>query len=677
MWIFTLVGLVVVSGALPGDTAYETGCDAYRAGSYEEAIRAFEVSGGANPDLAPWSAVRIGMCLAGQKRDSEAEAVFQQVIAGPPGPWQAMARGHLSKLSAGREDNGAIVKYLKGFEEITPTPWWMDRYVWQFSESVLNQAGDRTAGYSFFRNTVENTWYIKPRLDSARFLVKSPSPLDQSVALLGMLRSSAYTDIQKQLPALTVSLTDENNQEIRLAELATWLTDADPTNDAVAHAVIRRHVSHAGARFVLAYASRLLATRKEFGRAEALCNTLVDLDPESREAGETLWWLGGALERADRITDAERVYEALPSRCKNHFRADDALNRLGELYLEHGNAEKGLGYLTRLGREYPDSRFRPGAFYTCANHPSVRNDDDMRRLYLKAASDDGIGYFYAHRALARLYDMDHPSQPPAVNLQVDGVNPILLPYGDTRETLPPIPSMITDSVEYQRLKFFARHGLEESEWELLPLLQGLDKIEFKEPYYRAFAEAGLAHTALQFAVHEGWGVDRAGKRSLARLRLEYPLAYWPDVQKLAAELELDPYLILAVAKQESTFRPNLTSHAGASGVMQLMPATAKWLADVDSYIDRQHVQNLESPANSLRLGARYLARMLERSNGNLVDTLASYNGGPGNRDKWRKRFPNYDLDQFVEAIPFEETKTYVQKVLGNYAAYRSLYEPVG
>jgi len=106
-----------------------------------------------------------------------------------------------------------------------------------------------------------------------------------------------------------------------------------------------------------------------------------------------------------------------------------------------------------------------------------------------------------------------------------------------------------------------------------------------------------------------------------------------------------------------------------------MPPTAKWLADVDPNIDKTHVANLESPVNSLRLGAFYLRRMLDRSNGNLVDTLASYNGGPGNRDKWRKRFPNHDLDAFVHAIPFEETKTYVQKVLGNYAAYRSLYEP--
>ncbi len=675
MCMFCVLGSISLLSSSPGEAQYLQGCELYREASYAQAIRAFEVAGGADPMLAPWAAVRMGMCLAGQRKNEDAKAVFQQVIAGPDGPWQAMARGHLSKLLAEGEDDAGIVTHLAGFESIAPIPWWMDDYVWQYSESALRQPGDHRNGYAYFRDKAENTWYIQPRLDASRFLLRSAAPPDQADALLGMLRSSAYKDIQDALPKLSVGLTNENNDRILLNGLVALLTDTDPANDAGALAVVRKHASNPAARFLLAYASRTLATRKDFAGAERLCAALIELDPESRDAGETVWWLGGALERAERRADAERIYEWLPSKCKNHFRADDALNRLGELYLEDCNAKKGMEYFLRLGREYPESRFRPGAYYTCAMRPEVQGDKNVKQMYLKAAADDGIGYYWAHRALARLHEMESPSEPPAINLRVDGVKPVLLPAAGYMEPLPPLPPIITESPEYQRLAFFARHGLEESEWEVLPLLQALEKVEFKEPYYRAFAEAGLAHTALQFATHEGWGVDDKGKRSLARLRLEYPLAYWPEVQELAKATGLDPYLMLAVAKQESTFRPNLTSHAGASGVMQLMPGTAKWLADVDPNIEKSHVANLESPVNSLRLGAFYLLRMFERSNGNLVDTLASYNGGPGNRDKWRKRFPNYDLDEFVHAIPFEETKNYVQKVLGNYAAYRSLYEP--
>lgn len=676
MWILSLVSGVCVLAGLPGGTAYLEGYNAYRAENYGTALQAFEQAAQTDSALAPWADLRAGMSLAAQQKHAEAEAAFTQLLEGPAGPWQAMARARLADLAARRSNDDGVVAHLAHFDGMSPVPWWMDKYRWRYSEIAIRQPDHRESGYAYFRDKAENTWYIKPRLDASRLLIQSPSPADKSVALLGMLRSTAYTEIKQKLPAVPVSLSGPDGEAVLIAGLANQLTDSSSENDGQAIAVLRQHGDNPAARFVLAYATRMVAAQKKFDQAENLCTALINLDPESREAGDTIWWLGNALERAGRIDDAERIYKMLPARCQTHHRADDALNRLGELYLGQGEVKKGMEYLVRLGREYPESRFRPAAYYTCAMHPSVQDEPDLKRLYLQAAADNAIGDYWAHRALARLREMESPAPALAVNLRVDGTNPVLLPAGGYLEPLPPLPSRITESEEYRRLAFFARHGMEESEWEVLPLLQGLDGVEDKAPYYRAFATAGVAHTTLEFARHAGWGVDADGTRSLDRLRLEYPLPYWSEVRELAEPLGLDPYLVLAVAKQESTFRPNLTSHAGASGVMQLMPPTAKWLADVDPNIERHHVANLESPVNSLRLGTYYLLRMLERSNGNLVDTLASYNGGPGNRDKWRRRFPNHNLDDFIEAIPFHETKDYVKKVLGNYAAYRSLYAPV-
>jgi TolA-binding protein len=675
MWFIAVLGGLIAAADIPGTNAYLQGTESYRAEKYDEAIRAFEIVRAESPTLRPWANVRIGMCLDGQNKDDGAAGIYQAIISGEPGPWKAMARGKMSALASEREDYGLIVEHLSGFERVAPAPWWMDRYLWQFSEAVLNRPGDRRAGYSFFRETVEDTWYIKPRLDAARFLVRSPAPLDQSTALLGMLRSSAYTDVRKRLPNVTVTLSDEENRDVFLRTLAAQLTDNESANDAGAIAIARRHASNPAARFLVAYAARLQASRKAFARAESLSTELAKMAPDSREAGETLWWLGNALERAEKVDDAKRVHAMLPARCKDHFRADDALMRLGEIYLAEGAHKKGLQYLVQLGREYPESRFRAHAYYICATHKSVQGDKTMQRSFFDAAAKNNLGKFYAHRSLRRIHQIDGVATP--VNLEVDGANPILSPFPDLAKPLPDLPEPLEAATEYRRLRFFGQHGLEESEWEALPLLLSVSTAENPEAHFRIMAEAGLAHTALQFAADTGWGVDKStGEKSVERLRLEYPRAYWPEVTALCKPLGLDPYLILSVARQESTFRPNLTSHAGASGVMQLMPSTAKWLAKADPNIETRHVANLESPVNSLRLGTFYVLRMLERSNGNLVDTLASYNGGPGNRDKWRKRFPNHDLDEFVEAIPFEETKSYVKKVLGNYAAYRSLYAPV-
>ena len=96
-------------------------------------------------------------------------------------------------------------------------------------------------------------------------------------------------------------------------------------------------------------------------------------------------------------------------------------------------------------------------------------------------------------------------------------------------------------------------------------------------------------------------------------RLLYPRVYWPLVQEVAAETGLDPYLLLAVAKQESTFRARIQSTAGATGVMQLMPATAQWLGEVESGIGAKEASDLYSARNSLRLGAYYLQRLLKNT----------------------------------------------------------------
>jgi len=108
-------------------------------------------------------------------------------------------------------------------------------------------------------------------------------------------------------------------------------------------------------------------------------------------------------------------------------------------------------------------------------------------------------------------------------------------------------------------------------------------------------------------------------------------------------------------------------------VMQVMPATARWLASKDSRVTPEQAVHLDSPRNSLRLGMVYLKQMTERSGGNLAYALASYNAGPGNCDKWRRAAPLRPLDEFIETIPIDETRDYVKRVLGNYAAYHSLY----
>ena len=128
---------------------------------------------------------------------------------------------------------------------------------------------------------------------------------------------------------------------------------------------------------------------------------------------------------------------------------------------------------------------------------------------------------------------------------------------------------------------------------------------------------------------------------------------------------VDPALLYALALQESRFDSAAVSPAGARGLMQLMPATATYIAG-DSALLSGGLQRLHEPAISLELGQRYLHYLarFDGIDGNLIRLLAAYNAGPGNLLKWLPAHGHReDPFLFVEAIPFDETRGYVQQVL--------------
>lgn len=149
----------------------------------------------------------------------------------------------------------------------------------------------------------------------------------------------------------------------------------------------------------------------------------------------------------------------------------------------------------------------------------------------------------------------------------------------------------------------------------------------------------------------------------------YPVPNW----RPTGGFQVDPALIYAFARQESRFITNAKSHAGARGLMQLMPATASYVAQ-DRSLRSGGNRKLESPELNLDLGQRYIRHLMELEwpGDNLLLLAAAYNGGPGNLAKWLKRY-NRDDDWllFIESIPAEETRNYVERVMANFWIYRA------
>lgn len=151
----------------------------------------------------------------------------------------------------------------------------------------------------------------------------------------------------------------------------------------------------------------------------------------------------------------------------------------------------------------------------------------------------------------------------------------------------------------------------------------------------------------------------------------YPFPYKDLILKWATHRQLNPLLVTGLIRQESRFTPKIKSWAGAVGLMQVLPETAKWRAatmQVKEY-------DLENPDDNINFGTEFLDYTHKEYSNNSMLAVASYNAGPGAVADWLKRFGFQDPDEFAQKIPFPETNDYIRKVFGNYWNYLRLYNP--
>ena len=155
---------------------------------------------------------------------------------------------------------------------------------------------------------------------------------------------------------------------------------------------------------------------------------------------------------------------------------------------------------------------------------------------------------------------------------------------------------------------------------------------------------------------------------------KYPPAYATLVSLFSQIRQFPMALAWAIMREESHFRPQVVSAAQAIGLMQIIPPTG---CEIAQSLGRTGFspEDLYRPVVNIEYGIQYLTMNLKRFNGNLIETIASYNAGPDAVARWQKARPQRDWDEFVEEIPYAETQEYVRKVLRSYYLYSLLYNP--
>jgi len=184
----------------------------------------------------------------------------------------------------------------------------------------------------------------------------------------------------------------------------------------------------------------------------------------------------------------------------------------------------------------------------------------------------------------------------------------------------------------------------------------------------ALAERGYA----QRAIRVGLRLDTADQRDPRLLRILFPFPYQTLITEEARDRTVDPFVAAALIRQESMFEARITSPAGARGLMQIMPATGRRLAEAAG-IGEWNADVLYHPEINVHLGTRYVAQHMENYAGSLPSVFSAYNAG-AHRVRWWSEFPEYQYEElFTERIPFRETRDYVKILTRNFEIYRGLY----
>lgn len=188
--------------------------------------------------------------------------------------------------------------------------------------------------------------------------------------------------------------------------------------------------------------------------------------------------------------------------------------------------------------------------------------------------------------------------------------------------------------------------------------------------YASFGETFRAMRALKRALPYAASAP-IDSIPLVYWRILFPEAWWQTIKTESAKNGLDPYLVASLIRQESEFNPSVISYANAYGLMQIEPSVGRMLARQEGIYGFRTFQLL-NPEMNIRLGTLYLKQLIDRFGGVEEYALAAYNAGTSRVVDWQAAGPYHGMDEFVESIPFTQTREYVQAILRNKEIYRSI-----
>jgi soluble lytic murein transglycosylase len=402
-------------------------------------------------------------------------------------------------------------------------------------------------------------------------------------------------------------------------------------------------------------------------------STVSDL----RQAAPTSPWLEQALLSAANLHLVHREYDQaldifreIQQRFPNGARASYGHWKAAWLTFRQGRTEEAKKAFEEQIALYPSGAETPSALYWRARLAEEDNQPTMARAFYQKLSDRYRNFYYAELGRQRMRLL-----PPAA---VDATTQYAL-----LDRVPPLDSgaKVTasappqDELHVQKAELLGNGGLVDfAVRELQAAAADGGGSWAPAETAQLYDETGHYNQAIEVMKHSAPNYFALDIPDLPRTYWEalFPKAYWSDLKRSSAANGLDPYLVASLIRQESEFNPNAVSRANAVGLMQLLPKTGKQVAK-EVKLQRYNASQLYTPAVNLQLGTRYFRGMVDKFGGSFEYALAAYNAGSDRVEDWLNQGKYRDPQEFVESIPFTETREYVQAILRNASMYKQLY----
>jgi len=396
---------------------------------------------------------------------------------------------------------------------------------------------------------------------------------------------------------------------------------------------------------------------------------------ELRQTAPNSPWLEQALLSAANLhlvhheyEDALDAFRELQQRFPNGSHASYAHWKTAWLTLRQGrnaDAEKAFDEQILL---YPNGNETSNALYWRARLAEEDNQPAMARAYYQKLSERYRNYYYAELGRERLQHLPAADDPP-------GQYPVLdhVPALQASRIAPSDPP--GDDLHVQKAQLLANGGLVDFAAREVQAGATADGGTWgPAETARIFLESGHFDRAIEVMKHSVPSYFAVDIPDLPRSYWEalFPEAFWNDLRKYSQANGLDPYLVASLIRQESEFNPLAVSRANAVGLMQLLPRTGKLVARQEN-LRRYNASELYSAPTNLQLGTRYFKGMVDQFGGSFEYALAAYNAGSDRVEEWLGQGKYRDPQEFVESIPFTETREYVQAIMRNASVYRQLY----